>query len=248
MAYTRPKFSIDQARTSCSWTSISGQLFTASDWLQDLPPERLELLKRTMEPHRGIARPVDFFEYPTASIWLLSDKEPTPNRQIVAFYNIVPYKRTISDSLERIGLDPAKEYIGFDFWENKLAGPFRDRMEETLNPGQCRILAVLPIPDHPRLLSTSRHITQGMVDCLEEKWDPEKRVLSCCNRLIAKDPCEMRIYLPKKNGPWSPGKPHLSKQDIEAGVTLGAVSREANLMRFTITSKRGRDVSWSLIF
>jgi hypothetical protein len=249
MAYTRPnKFSIDQARTSCSWTAISGQLFTASDWLQELPPERLDLLKRTMEPHQGIARPVDFFEHPTASIWLLSDKEPNPDRQIVAFYNIVPYKKTISDTFVRIGLDPAKEYIGFDFWENKLAGPFKNRMEESLNPGQCRILAVLPMPDHPRLLSTSRHITQGMVDCLEETWDSSKRELRCRNRLIAADPCEMRIYLPEKNGPWNPGKPLLSQEDVAAGVTLGAVSRDGNLLRFTVTSPQGSDVSWSLGF
>lgn len=249
MAYTRPnKFSIDQARTSCSWTSISGQLFTASDWLQELPPERLDLLKRTMEPHHGIARPVDFFEHPTASIWLLSDKEPNPDRQIVAFYNIVPYKKTISDTFERIGLDPAKEYIGFDFWENKLAGPFKQRMEESLNSGQCRIYAVLPMPDHPRLLSTSRHITQGMVDCLEETWDAAKREVRCRNRLIAGDPCEMRVYMPEKNGPWNPGKPILSQEDVAAGVTLGAASREGNLLRFTVTAPRGRDVSWSVGF
>ena len=246
MAYARNSMTLDQARTSCSWTAISGQLFTASDWLPDLTPDRLDILKRTMEPHHGIARPVDFFEHPASSIWLVSDKEPNPTRQIVAFFDVVPYKRVIGDSLERIGLDPAKEYYGFDFWGNKLLGPFKDRIETTLNANQCLILSVLPTSDHPRLISTSRHVTQGMVDCLEETWDTKSRVMQCRNRLIGGDPCEMRIVLPDAG--WKAGDIKLSSEDAEAGVTAGKVSQEGNLLRVSITPPITRDVTWSLKF
>ncbi len=242
MGYARDSMTLDQARTSCSWTAISGQLFTASDWLPGLSAGRLNLLKRTMEPHHGIARPVDFFEHPAASIWLLSDREPNPTRQTVAIYNIMPYKRTIGDSLKRIGLDPGKEYIGFDFWGNKLTGPYKDRIETSLTPAQCLILSVVPVSDYPRLISTSRHVTQGIVDCVEEKWDPANRTLYCRNRLIGGDPCEMRVVLPDDSANWKPGAVHA----MAGGC--GPVTREGRLLRFTITSDETREVAWSLSF
>ena len=248
MAYVRDSMTLEQARTSASWTAISGQLFTASDWLPGLSAERLDILKRTMEPHHGIARPVDIFEHATSSIWLLSDREPNPTRQTVAIYNIMPYKRTISDSLKRIGLDPDKEYIGFDFWGNKLAGPFKDRIETSLAAGECLILSVLPVSEYPRLISTSRHVTQGIADGVVEKWNPATRTLECRSRLIAGDPCEMRIVLPAPADKWNPGSVKLSAADIAVGVTVGPIRREENLLRFTVTSKDDREVAWSLGF
>ena len=248
MAYARQRMTDDQARTSCSWTAISGQLFTASDWLQGLPPDRLDIIKRTMASHHGIARPVDFFEHPAPSLWLVSDREPNPTRQTLAFFNIVPYKHTIGDTLEKIGLDPSKEYVGFDYWGNKLVGPFKGRIETVLNSTQCLILSVMPVSDHPRLISTSRHVTQGILDVTAESWDPASKSLQCGSRLVGNDPCEMRVVLPDDSDKWKPGGLALSPADVSAGVSAGPIRREGNLLRFTITSKTDRDASWKLAF
>lgn len=248
MAYARKSMTLDQVRTSCSWTALSGELFTASDWLPGLPAERLDILKRTMETHHGIARPVDFFEHPASSIWLLSDREPAPTRQVVGIFNLLPGKRNIGDSMERIGLDPSKEYMGFDFWENKLVGPLKGRIEASLAPAQCLILSVLPVSDHPRLISTSRHVTQGIVDCAEEKWDAGSRSMQCRSRLIGSDPCEMRIVLPANVENWKTESVKISAADLAAGVTVGPVKREGNLLRFTLTSKNTREVAWTVGF
>ena len=83
----RPSTLLDQARLNASWTAISGQLFYNSDWLPDLPAERLDILRRTMPAHGLLPRPVDLFEHDPARIWLLSDTRHAQRRDVVAFYN-----------------------------------------------------------------------------------------------------------------------------------------------------------------
>ena len=51
---------LDQARLTASWVAMAGQFFLISDWLPALPPERLDILKRTMLSHNATARPVDY--------------------------------------------------------------------------------------------------------------------------------------------------------------------------------------------
>ena len=68
--------------------------------------------------------------------------------------------------------------MAFDFWGNQLLPPIEGRLKVTLPPTSCMILAVRPEADHPQVISTSRHVTQGMVDLLEEKWDAATKTLS----------------------------------------------------------------------
>jgi hypothetical protein len=47
-------------------------------------------------------------------------------------------------------------------------------------------------------LSTSQHVTQGIVDVVKVSWDAEKKLLSGVSKVIANDPYELRIYDPTK--------------------------------------------------
>ncbi|MDR1958168.1 MAG: alpha-galactosidase [Planctomycetaceae bacterium] len=200
--YVRESMPIEHARLIASWVAVSGQLYTFSDWLPDLPPERVEILRRTIRPH-GLtsARPVDLFNEDLAKIWHLHKpkKDHSPARDIAAFYNWDDKKATkIETTPERLGLPKAEEYAAFDFWGNKFFGTFTDRINVELPPGSCLVLAVRPVEDHPILLSTSQHVTQGIVDVVEEKWNPVTKALSGVSRTIAEDPYELRIYDPVK--------------------------------------------------
>jgi hypothetical protein len=80
--YVRPQVSIEHARLICSWVTISGNLNLCSEWLPTLPPDRMDILKRTMPSHGLPSRPVDLFENELPRIWLLTDDrhEPRPGR------------------------------------------------------------------------------------------------------------------------------------------------------------------------
>lgn len=200
---------LEQARMLASWIAVSGQLFTSFDWLPDLADDRLEILRRTIRPH-GLrsARPVDLFNEDLPQIWHLTTRTnrplpdgvvPDQSRDIVALYNWDDKEtKTIEATPQWIGLPEAKEYVAYDFWGKKLIGPFSDKLSVEVPPVSCVILAVRPVEKHPILLSTSQHVTQGIVDVLEEFWDPDTKTLSGASRVVADDPYELRIYDPSK--------------------------------------------------
>ena len=106
--YARKAFSLEQARTICSWTALSGQLCQSSDWLPDLPPERLDILRRTMPPHGRVARPVDLLDADPACVWLVTDQRACERRDVLGLFGFGPgRKKEIDLPLDRIGLPPA---------------------------------------------------------------------------------------------------------------------------------------------
>ena len=197
--YVRATLTLDEARTEASWTALSGQLFTSSDWLPDLPAERLDIIKRTCTPHGGTARPVDFLENDPSRVWQLTDDSGGTRRDVIGLFNFDDAPATISVPLNRLDLPAASSYAAFDFWANKFLPPVTDAITATLPPHACQILALRPMLDHPFVLSTSRHITQGMIELTGEKWDPATRTLSGTSHVVGGDPYEVRIAAP---GTW----------------------------------------------
>ena len=171
--YLRPSVPIEQGLALCSWVTLSGSLNFCSDFLPGLPNERLDILKRTMPGHGLLPRPVDLFEAEPARIWLLTDERRTPRRDVVGLYNWNEQPLRIDVPLDRIGLPRGGTYVGFDYWANSFLSPFRERLQTTLPPRSCQVLAVRPLLDRPLLIGTSRHITQGIVDVKQETWDGE---------------------------------------------------------------------------
>ncbi|MCX7048999.1 MAG: NPCBM/NEW2 domain-containing protein [Candidatus Sumerlaeota bacterium] len=232
----RAKTPLAQARVNASFTAITGDLFYNSDWMPDLPPERLDILKRTILAHGLFARPVDYFENDPARIWLLTDSRKTPRRDVVAIFNWDQKNATtISCAAERIGLPASQEYAAFDFWENKFMPPFRGELRAALPPASCRVLAIRPAADHPQLLSTSRHVTQGIVDVIEEKWDAAAKTLSGVSRVVANDPCELRVIVPLGEKSWR-------------AIAPPAVKQDGPKVRLAIASSVNAEVKWEIKF
>ena len=198
----RTSTALDQVRVNASFTAVADALFYNSDWIPDLPPERLDILRRCMPAHGLPSRPVDVFENKPARIWHLPDTRAGHRRDIVALFNWDKQPVTISCVTDRIGLPPAKEYVAFDFWANKFVAPFSDVLKANLPGNSCRVLAVRPVADHPQLLSTSRHITQGIVDVTDENWDAAKSVLSGVSKVVENDPYELRMVVPIGAASW----------------------------------------------
>ncbi|HTL17935.1 MAG TPA: hypothetical protein VL793_11905, partial [Patescibacteria group bacterium] len=114
--YVRPSIPLNHAQLITSWVAISGQFNLNSDWIPGLPAERLNLLKRTMPHHNGVARPVDYFDTIMPSIWLVEDTRGTVRRQVLGLFNWDSTNRSIASSCTKTGLEPGKKYFGFDFW------------------------------------------------------------------------------------------------------------------------------------
>jgi hypothetical protein len=245
--YVRPSVPLSQAQLICSWVALSGQLNLSSEWLPAMPPERLDILKRTMTGHGLRPRPVDLFESQLPRLWLLTDARQAPRRDVVGLFNWSDQEETFDCPLKRIGLAGDTEYVAFDFWQNALLAPVKERLHLTVPARSCRILAVRQRLDHPQLLSTSRHVTQGIVDVLEEQWTPQPRTLSGRSKIVVGDPCEMRIVLPVGSGAVDVLGASVSPVDAAAGVKITS-QHGPGLARVTITSPVSRAVAWTVNF
>lgn len=234
---------LDQARLNATFTAIAGDLFYNSDWIPDLPPERLDILRRCMPSHGLASRPVDVFENQPARTWLLTDTRSSPRRDVMALYNWDKQAVPVDCPAERIGLPPAEEYVAFDFWANKFVPPFRHAIRADLPPGSCRVLAVRPVADHPQLLSTSRHVTQGIVDVRDERWDLAARVLSGVSRLVANDPYELRVVVPVGEHSWK-----ASTVRVATGSAKASFAQDGPKLRATLLSPVSEEVRWEIGF
>jgi len=245
--YTRASLPIDRARLNAGWTAIAGQLFYISDWLPSIPADRLDIIKCCIPAHGLPARPVDVFESPIARIWLVTDTRQAVRRDVVAFYNWDKDRAEITTTPERIGLPPAQEYVAFDFWANKFVAPFSGRLTASLLGNSSRILAVRPVSEFPLLLSTSRHVTQGIVDVIGEKWDVGKSQLLATSKVVANDPYELRIVVPAAEKSWRATGIKVAAADAAAGVKA-QIKQDGPRIRATLTSAVSLDVKWTICF
>ncbi len=237
---------LEQARLTSSWVSLTDQFYLISDWLPALPEERLNILKRTMLSHGASTRPVDYFDSKLPNTWLVTDRKSGARRDVLGLFNFYGEPLKVDHTLEHIGLDSDKTYHAFDFWENRLLPDVKGSYQDTIAPNSCKVIALRESVGHPVLLSTSCHVSQGMVDVTSETW--ADGTLSGSSKIFADDPCELRIAGTADGGHlWKAADVVLSPQDTQAGARV-AFKEEPGLLRVTIQSPVNRVVKWTVRF
>ncbi len=204
--YARTSIPLERARVSASWAALTGQLYALGDWVPDYDAERIDLVRKTIPNHlRKTVRPVDLFESELARVWLLTDSASGVRRDVVGFFNWNENEDASFElTPERLGLPLVDEkgakiekYVAFDFWGDRFVEPF-ESLKTTIPKASCALWAIRPVGDKPILLSTSRHITQGVLEVSREIWDEEKGVLTIDADVPKKTPYELRVYNPQK--------------------------------------------------
>jgi hypothetical protein len=233
--YVRDNIPLKHAQLICSWVALSGQLNLSSEWIPGLSAERLDVLKRTMPSHQAAARPVDLFDHDLPRLWTVN----APGRDVVGLYNWESEERRFDVPLEQLGLNARTEYIAFDYWGDKFIPSVQGRLQLTLPAESSVVLAVRPQANHPQLISTSRHVTQGIVDVTGEKWDAATKTLSGRSKLVGQDAYELRIVS---------GAAKVEKIVVSASDANTSHSSHESLTRVQLTSPTSREVSWSIQF
>ena len=245
--YVRASMPLNHAQLICSWVTLSGQLNLSSEWFPGLPPERLDILKRTMPGHGLLPRPADVLDNDSPRLWLLTDSRRTPRRDVIGLFNWESHEQHFDYPLDKLGLDANTEYVAFDYWRNELVASVKGRLQTAVPAESCRVLAVRPRENHPQLISTSRHITQGIVDVLEEKWDARKGTLTGRSKVVGGDAYELRIVAEAGGKVFAANAIEVSAKDKSAGVRA-SLALDGKLIRATIDTPTSRDVSWKLKF
>lgn len=195
----RPEFnSLDQAVSRTSFLSVLGLPVTLGDNLPDLPPERVELLKRCLPALD--AHPMDIRESDHEAdrvIANLTISRPFEQWNVVDVLNLLEQDNRVTVDLEADLHLKKGRYLVYDFWNKEFLGVVEGSVTLELRPCASRVLAVRPYQGVPQIVSTSRHISQGGVDLKEVAYEAKTRLLKGVSAVVAGDPYEIRAYDPE---------------------------------------------------
>lgn len=97
-----------------------------------------------------------------------------------------------------LGLRGDREYLVYESWSKKFLGAFKGSFDVAAQKAkETRVFAIREELDHPQVLSTSRHITQGGVDLNDVKWSASERRLSGESEVVAGDEYSIVVHTPK---------------------------------------------------
>ncbi|HVP47688.1 MAG TPA: alpha-galactosidase [Bryobacteraceae bacterium] len=203
-----------EARTLVSYIALTGVVYPLASVMPELPPDRVELLKKTM-PTLPIL-PMDLFSRGTDVNWATFKHVRADNyihnypelldlkvNSTSGIYDVAAVTNWRAEALNRdivfgseLGLDPDGSYIVFDFWKDQLLGIFKNRARVDVAPHDTRVLFIRPKSKVPQFLGTSRHIT-GAFSVLNVSWDDKKHVLSGSSQGVPSETYKLWIYVPQ---------------------------------------------------
>jgi hypothetical protein len=183
------------ARIATTVVALPGQLTFFGDKLTGLPADRMRLLQQALpvcDVHPLDLLPLDELR----PAWDLKIHRPFGNWDVVSLFNWSDAPATLRLTFAELGLDRAREYLVYDFWNRKFLGPRKEFLELPLEARSNALLAVHARLDRPQFLSTDRHVSQGGVELTDTAWNPDRLELVCTFKLVAKEPLTACFHAP----------------------------------------------------
>lgn len=231
---------IDQARTWVSSIALSGQSLFFDEAIETLAPERLDIIKRVLPaaPLRNCYVPNPIDQPRVIAAWREIEGETS---LLVGYFSYGPKDGAVAPwYLDEQSLKFLDDCEKFEFWSNHFLG--RASYEKTpafaTASGACAVIAARKARPYPFVISTNRHVTQGLLDLRGEKYDSANLTLSGSSEVVENDLYELRIVAPDET--WSAGA-------FEGGAKA-AVAQEGRLIRVSWTPAAGGIVNWKLKF
>jgi hypothetical protein len=223
---------------------ISGRLELGTSFGRMTPEEQRDLtrLYPVLKGTRSF-RPVDMLSAAPAdpSVYVYAND---PDAVQIILCNNHDESRNVSAPLSgdqadtgSLGLDPAANYYLYDFWNDAfLGGISGDGMvSRPLKPFQSLVYSLRRKLDHPQVLSTNRHIMQGLLDPVE--WNASTMTSTGTAKVAAGDPVVLTFAA---NG-------HVP---VKATASAGSASftRDGDLVKLALKSGTTMETRWSLVW
>ncbi len=181
-----PYASLDAARVATTIVALPGQLTFFGDKLGELAPERMRLLQQTLpvcDVHPMDLAPLDDLR----PVWDLKVRRPFGSWDVVSLFNWSDKPAKLGFQFGQLGLDPDRDYLVYDFWNQKFLGSRKEGFEADLAPRSNILLAIHARQDRPQFLSTNRHVSQGGVELLDSTWNGGKNELTNTFDMVEND-------------------------------------------------------------
>jgi hypothetical protein len=139
-----------------------------------------------------------------------------------------------------LGLDPDREYLVFEFWTQRCLGKSNGSFKAPALDSNTAMqaFAVREVREHPWVISTTRHISQGGVDLLDERWDAGSKTLSGRSAVVAGDPYVLTVHLP----------PGFQLKTAEAGGERAETASHGETATVRLIPSATKTVEWRIGF
>jgi hypothetical protein len=207
-------------------------LVTLPGQLYDVDPSRSSQLAQVESQVSGRdPKPFDAGLTPAAHLYQLDVNRPFEGWVVLGRTG----GETDSIRFDELGLDPAKAYLVFEFWQKKYLGSFAKSFAPGPLPSQfnSQVFVIRERLTHPQLMATSRHITAGGVDLLDVTWN--EKGLAGRSRIVGGDPYE--LYLTEPEG-WT-----LTAMGCDGAKQL-STERQGAVVKTGCLSDTSREIAW----
>jgi len=192
-------------------------LFTVPGQLYDYNPiesgritnNTTDNLKRLPEPRINLRHPQlnHAPQYGKQPVWWMQEIDrPFGHWSVLARFNWREIARHWSrDDLPAeevrfsdLGLSSRKEYVVYEFWSKRFLGRCKGTFTAPAMDGNngLQVFAIHEAREHPWVLSTTRHISQGGVSLSEVRWDAGATTLTGKSDVVIDDPYALTVHLP----------------------------------------------------
>ncbi len=215
--------------------SVPGQLYD----FDESKTRKLATMKRTAITSGANPAPIDADQFgPVCPWWLNEFSRPFEHWNVLHRLNWSDKPVAAAEvRFADLGLDPGKSYLVYEFWSRKFLGSLRGSMTLPELPAMgLASYAIREQLDHPQIVSTSRHLSQGGVDLEKVEW--KANTLAGRSRVVAGDRYELVIRVPAG----------FKLKSAEAANRPAEVIAEGELVRIVWTPDSTADVDWKLAF
>jgi hypothetical protein len=237
-------YSFNQAKVHASFCALAGNLVHLGEPLSDeeIPEDRLEILRRVSPTTRDVAQAVDVFENSPARLWNMPIRRTFGEWNVVGVFNVDFHKdgKPIrhDTALADLGLAPDREYLVYEFWSRQFLGVVKGKFTRSLQAPDCEVYSIVEKKAHPVLVSTSCHVRQMAYDVLVLKWDAASLTLSGTSKLVEGDPYQLRVFVPEG----------YAFAGVEAAGLPVNAKAAGGLLAVDFLSPSNQDVEWTLRF
>ncbi|NHI92870.1 MAG: alpha-galactosidase [Candidatus Lokiarchaeota archaeon] len=196
------KLSDIEVQTQISLIGLCNGMFMLSDDFSKVSQERIELIKKfiPLDENLSTALPMDLFEsdLETPPTIYALDIKTQVEWKVVGVMNWSNYEITRNLGLNKLGLDPNKQYHAYEFWNQEYLGRFSDSiLLKVIEKHGCKLLKIKEVKNHLDLISTTFHFTQG-AELKNAYYDKKTDSFNIETSLIGFNKGSMVFYSPNK--------------------------------------------------
>lgn len=190
--YTAETGTIDMTYPAFTWTKLHG--FAVNS--KEKPVEAEEV---SIDDALNMAGEYTTMmnDHPLSTLWSFHINKSWKNWCVIGRFATVPLKAS-DVYLESLGLKPYKEYLAFDFWEQKYLGRVKEKMRfDELQLGACQIVSLTEIKDTPQFIASSRHVSMDAISVKQQFWMKGKKQLHVIINGVVGSKETYWFYVPK---------------------------------------------------